>query len=479
MIRLIAALVLWFVASSQALAAAPTMISWTHNGNVFRGDAVATGVCGYLQTFWTGAAGKPVVTTCTFVSGGLQYKVDGYNGSSYLYTITFSTYCAPNLTAPDTSKPLAQMCPDVNPPPPPLCPVIDAGSMSVTMMHTSGPSLGSAIVGGPYTTPEKATTQVFCPATKCYVKPKGPPTSCGQSGAPDSKGYYAVTCNYDMAQTGGSCTQGGNTPSPEHDSPAGTSSGDGKCPPGTVPAGTSWSGMTSCVGDGKTDPKPPITTTEKPPTTTPNPDGGSTTTSEKSTTNADGSTTTTTTTTVTNPDGSTSTTTTSDTKKPDGTSGEQDKPDSDLCKLNPSLTICKNSQVLGKCGEISCTGDAIQCATLRAAAAMECRQAADVKELTDSDAFKLGTAAAAGNDPQKGSFPSAANAALVSMPAMSTAGWLSGGALPADKSFTVQGKTIVVPLSKALAYLIVLRYALMVVALLVSFRILSGAIIRE
>jgi hypothetical protein len=36
-----------------------------------------------------------------------------------------------------------------------------------------------------------------------------------------------------------------------------------------------------------------------------------------------------------------------------------------------------------------------------------------------------------------------------------------------------------VPLSKATGFLVGLRYALMVAALLVSFRILSGAILRD
>lgn len=370
-------------------------------------------------------------------------------------------------------------------PPPDSCPIGGAGSAGtydVTTGYATGPGAGSGVASK--VVPDGGWPNVtFCDGV-CTIKTSGTPESCHIAQMAGPNGYYKMYCTGGFQNTGSQCAVGPGNPDvasqpPEPSIP--NSSSDGKCPAGTVAGGQDSRGMTICIGTAK-PPAPPVVKTEKPPVTTSNPDGGSTTTQESTSSNADGSATTTTTTTVTAPDGTkTVTVSTNTTPKPAGGAGIEDKPEdkSDLCKQNPHLTICKNSQVVGQCAEVSCTGDAIQCATLRAAAAMECKAREEVKEMQASPYYALGQAAAAGNDPLKNSFPTVANAKTVQLPgSLDGSGWLGGGAPFPDKTFVVQGQTVTIPFASALQYLLILRYALMVVALLVSFRILSGAVIK-
>jgi hypothetical protein len=181
------------------------------------------------------------------------------------------------------------------------------------------------------------------------------------------------------------------------------------------------------------------------------------------------------------PDGSTSQNqTSSTTTRPDGTTGvsgsSTDK--SNLCSQNPNLTICQNSTVSGTCGTISCTGDAIQCATLRAAAALQCQQKQTEDDLKASSAYTLGSSVAGGTDPAGSTLPSPSKATEVTMPGtLDQSGWLAGGQCFVDKVVTIQGRTFVLPYSKACDYLIVLRLGLMVIASLVSFRIVRDAVL--
>lgn len=109
---------------------------------------------------------------------------------------------------------------------------------------------------------------------------------------------------------------------------------------------------------------------------------------------------------------------------------------------------------------------------------IQCKQQADSDEIKASSAASLGAAMAAGNDPSKALFPLVGNATIVQAPSsLDNSGWLGGGSCFADKSVVVLGKTIVLPFSKGCDALLVLRYALMVAAALVSFKILSGAIL--
>ncbi|WP_426161644.1 hypothetical protein [Pseudoduganella sp. R-34] len=194
--------------------------------------------------------------------------------------------------------------------------------------------------------------------------------------------------------------------------------------------------------------------------------------------NGDGSKTTTKTVETEGPDGSKSSTTTTTTGlTPGGKQGQPDKPDDDFCRVHPELNMCRNSSVAGQCGQISCMGDAIQCATLREAATIQCRQKEEEDALKASPLHALGQAAANGNDPEKGTLPAPGNGQTVDVSALNADGWLGGGAPPEDVSVDFMGQSIAIPLSKGASALLVLRYALMVAAALVSFRILSGAVL--
>jgi hypothetical protein len=151
--------------------------------------------------------------------------------------------------------------------------------------------------------------------------------------------------------------------------------------------------------------------------------------------------------------------------------------ENDLCKLHPELNVCRNSTVDGTCEAVTCSGDAIQCATLQAAAKMECRAKKDADEIAQSSLKTLGQGAVGGT--VDSTLPTPQNGDTVNMGSLDASGWLGGGACFTDKSFTVQGHTVSIPFSRACDYLVALRYALMVAAMIVSFKILSGAILRD
>lgn len=300
-----------------------------------------------------------------------------------------------------------------------------------------------------------------------------------------------VYCSWATVTTGARCVVGDETPGtsqpptgegsredvPPFDSPG------GPCPRGSVQAGVNSDGVPRCIGSGS-DPKnsPPKPPTIEKKDEQQNPDGSTTTTTTTTTSNADGSTTTVVSKTTTGTDGNKTTTESRDTtKSPTGNAGKDDsKKDEekyDLCKQNPHLTICKNSSVAGTCGQVSCDGDAIQCATLRAAAAMQCKQQENEDLLKASPLTAKGNAAINGSDLE--GLPSSKNAEIVNIPTLGAQGWLGNGAAFRDVSITVQGKQIVVPLSKWSDYLLPFRYIMMIIASLISYKILAGAITRS
>lgn len=162
-----------------------------------------------------------------------------------------------------------------------------------------------------------------------------------------------------------------------------------------------------------------------------------------------------------------------------GSPGRSDQ-SQDLCTLHPELSVCRNSSVTGTCGEIACTGDAIQCAILRDQAARNCSDKADADEVKADPAATLGQQIASGNDPLQSTLPTPSNGSTVTMPSsLDTSGWLGAGACFPDKQFTLQGHVVTLSFTSACQPLLVFRYALMIVALLISFRMLSGVIFRE
>lgn len=314
----------------------------------------------------------------------------------------------------------------------------------------------------------------------------------GCYGIPPDKKLY---CTYTGTYTGAS-----RTPSPENGPPPVTPpdgntkpqvsppmgpTPSGKCPLGTVQSGVDSAGTAICMGTG-TKPKPPAPPPPKIETSKsePTPDGGTKQTDTVIVKNSDGSSTTTTTTTTTAPDGTKTTNVDKNTSA--GTSGAPGKDESnkedekfDLCKQNPMLTICRNSSVSGTCGEITCEGDAIQCSTLRAAAAMQCKQKSDEEALKASPLAAKGQAAIDGTD--LAGLPKPGNGQIVNIGSglQTSQGWLGNGAAFDDVTITVQGKQILVPLSKWSGYLVSLRYVMMIIASLISFRILGSAILKE
>jgi hypothetical protein len=432
----------------------------------------------------TGSAAGNFFWNAQDKNGGAIYKLE-------VSGITLS-YSCPSGGNYDTTYPQTLACP--NPPlppspPPNQCPV-PAGEE-----HTFGVWEGWGPVGSSLPTTDTVTG---FPTSSPQCRLQSPPELVGCYSTPeDGREHYY--CIYKAISSGtvpeGSAPPTGapsTPPAPPGDPtkvegmPPKTAPPTGNCPKGSVMAGYNSSGTPMCVGSGTAPPSgppaaPPVNVTK---TTTSNPDGSTTTTTNTVTTNSDGSRTTVVDRVTTAPASAGGGTSTEQTKTtsatPSGAAGTETKPqDVNFCKQNPTLSVCRESSVTGTCGQIACMGDAIQCATLRAAAAMECKQRTDEDALKALSQHALGQAAANGNDPDAAGLPSVKNAAVVDMGTMQAAGWIGGGAAFKDVSFTVQGKTFAVPLNKWSSYLVGLRYALMVVAMLVSFRMLSGVILRD
>lgn len=262
------------------------------------------------------------------------------------------------------------------------------------------------------------------------------------------------------------------------------------CPKGSTQMGIDAAGVPLCVGSGTTPasstPKTPTTTTS-PDVTTKNDDGSTTTTSTKTQQNADGSTTTTVTRTITQPDGTKTVSVDGSTSKNTaGDQGKQDTPDTDktdFCKQNPGLSVCQNSTVAGTCGSITCTGDAIQCATLRATAAMQCQQKADVDALAKASYTATGNAVLSGADPVQADIDKnkAGTQVDVSNPgsAADESGFVGGGACIPDRTTTVMGKPVTIKFGYLCDKMSGLRAVILALAYLVFAYIVMGGIVSS
>lgn len=471
--------------SAWASAVPPSRISFGFAGQT---HTIPADACSYFENYWRTTHNLPSLTAqCSIVAGGHQYSIAGYNGGAHAYQLTLDMICAPGETDQGMSVAANDRCLSSTPPgTDPPCKPGPFGNISFVSAYTDGPGNEGKVIK------KFVPDGAFSPGglgygvcvQGCYVN-IGNVTSCA-TGEAGPNGVYRVTCQAEGFKSGATCTVGaGNDPNPPVPP---LPPKDDKCPAGTVSGGIDKNGTTICVGSGQSDtPKPPNVTTEKPPVVTQNSDGSTTTTTTKTTTNTDGSTTTHTTSTTVAADGTKTTTSGSTTGAippgPNGGGGGQGKSDdetSEFCKKNPQLSVCKNSTVNGKCRETACEGDAIQCATLRAAAAMQCTQDDDKKFFEESAGYKLGKAVATGEDPQLKDLPTAKNGKTVDMPtSLDSAGWIGGGAPISNKNFSVMGRTFTIPFSDVMPYLLVLRYGMFICALLASFKILSGAILRE
>lgn len=271
------------------------------------------------------------------------------------------------------------------------------------------------------------------------------------------------------------------TPKPEVSPPSGPGP-SGSCPVGTVQAGVSGDGVPICMGQGK-NPKPPVAPPPKVETSKSEatPDGGTKTTNTTITSNSDGSKTTTTTTTTTAPDGTKTTTVAKDTTAAASGAGGKDESAKDeekydLCKQNPMLNICRNSTVAGVCGEITCQGDAIQCATLRAAAAMECRDKKNQQDLEASPLISSGNSILSGADKTADNFRLGTSVDM-SKQNLDQSGFVSGTCL-ANRSFTVSGHTVEISFARVCESIQPLRAIVMACAFIISYLIVSRSVIQ-
>ena len=381
-------------------------------------------------------------------------------GGTYNVGSAYSTAprCDPGGTLPDTSKPLNEQCPD-------KCQKGQRSNISVITGWRTGPEAGAAYakeydspVGGSICTTGCIANFVDVSACAVLQSPEG--------------GYYREQCDFVVEKSGSECS-GQQDPNEGKAPPTEPPPEKNRCPLGTKQTGIDSDGIPICTGDPKPPPETKTTNTTK----TTNPDGSVTETTTETTTNSDGSTTTKTTTRTTGTDGTvTQSENTSTGNRPDGKPGTQnstDKDRQDLCKMNPTLTICRNSQVSGACENVSCEGDAIQCAMYRQMQKQYCEDRADSAIKT------LGEQILNGNDPQAGTLPTRANAEQIPLASLDQAGFLGGGSCFKDKQISVMGKAVTIPFSAACEYLVAFRYVIMVIALLVSFRLLGGVILRS
>lgn len=268
---------------------------------------------------------------------------------------------------------------------------------------------------------------------------------------------------------GGQCLLGGGTepdPDPEPDpKPEPDQTPPGCAPnqqPGTV------QGVPVCINK---PPPPPTDSTDTKTETKPTPDGGTkeTTTTTNTTVNNTTNTTTTTTTVTTvikDAAGNVTGTTT------DTSSVVQDS--AGYCKENPGAEVCGEGggQWAGGCDDPGrvmheCKGDPIQCAIAEQTLRTRCALAASdevVQAFKDMVEFD-GTGEGEGLDRKEISVPETLDVVEI-----------GGGVGLVDKSYTIMGRTITVPFSAINTYLDIFGAAMMMIAWIVAFNTIRGAI---
>jgi len=229
------------------------------------------------------------------------------------------------------------------------------------------------------------------------------------------------------------------------------------CPPGQVQGEVN--GTTVCVASGTNSQSGTTTTT----TTGPNGETIKTET-RTDTTCTDGKCkeTTTTTTTTTPPNGGAPTVTVGEPVE----GPEQDQ--LSFCQENPGLAICKDTAFSGTCGNVTCTGDAVQCAMAREQSKRAC-------ELMDASTEQTQLALSAINGGLAGEHPrSPGNGPVIGLGgAIDQTNLLSAGC-PTDVSFSLGGNAMSLPLSQLCTPLQLLGNALvgitMLAAVFIMFR---------
>lgn len=306
-------------------------------------------------------------------------------------------------------------------------------------------------------------------------------------------------CEYRVKNTGkvaaaGSTNSGEAPPAtppvnPERDTvPPKPGQPGGGCPVGTVQGGVGPDGVPMCVGTGTAPPNaPPAPPKAVTSTTATNADGSTTVTTTTVTTNSDGSQTTVVDKVTTAPASAGGTVTNEQTKNTStnvaGAPGVETKPpeQTNFCKQNPTLSICRESSVTGTCGQIACMGDAIQCATLRAAAAMQCKQAEAEEALKTSPQTALGNSILAGSDPKQGDIDAAlkGNTVDIGKEKLDSSGFLGAGACIAPKTFNLMGKSITMDFASSCESAKPARYVILALGFLAAYLIVSRSVLNS
>lgn len=470
-------------ASAQSATTSAT-VKFPHNGTDYSSVAAqcagrvsisnASNVSKNINATWTCASSietSPYSMTFT-CSGTAPGCTTSYSNASPVYT------CPTGYTY-NGSTNLQANC-SANAPPPPPPPTCAAGTMK-SYTYKLGSVQADGSTKQDYSPIEDGATDGTCEVDitaveKCYSLP------------PATDAY----CRYMTRTTGKTKTASEGAPAPAGSHPSGSTekrddvppfeSSKGSCPAGTVQGGVSISGMPMCIGTGtapkNAPPPPPKMETAQ---TTQNEDGSSTTTKTTVTTNADGSKTTNIETTNTAATGEKTTTVAKDTSaaasgSPGRDDSTKDEEKYDMCKQNPMLTVCRNSTVSGSCGEVTCTGDAIQCATLRAAAAMECRDKKNEEDLAASPLVAAGNNIIGGTDTTAADF---AKGTVVNMSQqnLDQSGFVTATCL-ANRSFSVMGQTVQVSFAQVCDSIQPLRAVVMACAFIISYLIVSRSVIQ-
>lgn len=279
-------------------------------------------------------------------------------------------------------------------------------------------------------------------------------------------GSGGLVCDY--AWTGEQCDwtgEKGSGDDPAPNDPVAEDEGEQEqCGAGYV-SGT-VNGQQTCLLGG-----PPVDTIDKKTETKTNPDG--TTETKQSTTetevNADGTVTTTTTTRTTIKDAAGNVVGT-DVEVVGTTQGKDG-----YCEENPDDSVCGgggSGELAGACvpgggvQELACDGDAIQCAIREQTMRTYCQLTASDEVVAEYDAIKEfdGTGEGEGLDRKQ-----------IDVPESLSVTEIGGGAGLQDQSFTIMGKTIVIPFSELNRFIEMFGYAIMAIAWLGAWRIIAGA----
>lgn len=406
------------------------------------------------------------------------YYTSSSGGTRNYQQATLKTYCADGGSV-DYTKPVDQRCGEVPPPPPDPAEPDPCADKNPIVRRWNYPA------SGPYSAPGHYSGCVVTPIEMMVCRKEAAGSYCMWMVKRTGDKYSGP----DTPGTGGTdapeVTADPPVKSPPIEAPPTDDPGKGPCPTGTVHAGMSQSGIPMCIGSGSTPPaKPPQPKTETEKNET-GADGSTTNTKTVITTNSDGSTTKTVTVTVTKADGTKETSGTASTSTtPSGVAGKTDRgPEDDkydLCKTNPNLSICREGSVTGTCGQIQCVGDAIQCATLRAAAAMECRGKADEDALKASPQTALGNSILSGADPMKAQIDTAMKGTEVdlSKPGLDDTGFIGGGSCLPNKTMSVMGRSVTVEFAQLCTNIQPLRGVVMACAFILAYMIVSRSVLQ-